>query len=381
MAKKIINGIFVGSILLVLLAGCYRTFFRPKDINSYENRYAAKTELLTLSGFREGTFQSSVDAALGDQVQFSEIYKRIYNRVSSRYLGAVLEPIITQGQPRYIDFLGKRIFGNGHITYPTRALESVRDEYDVKIANINETAAKYPDTEFYAYYLEMDHDMNFETGIKTGIYDYLRENLTLPADHVARLEINSFEEFTRCFYRTDHHWNLEGSYRGYRETAALLGVTEPLLEPTARECLGTWSGTKAAGSGIDNFTEEFWVYRYEFPPMWLQVNGATGDYGNQSGNQASYGDFYGWDNGEVIVHTERPERENLLLIGNSYDNAILKLLASHFNETYAIDLRYYKNYAGKDFSFSEFMDQHKIDKVLLIGDVDYFRAPEFLLLG
>lgn len=57
----------------------------------------------------------------------------------------------------------------------------------------------------------------------------------------------------------------------------------------------------------------------------------AGDYGRQDavpGELAlSYGAFYGGDDGEIIFDTGRTDRGNLLVIGESYDNAILKLLA------------------------------------------------------
>lgn len=67
------------------------------------------------------------------------------------------------------------------------------------------------------------------------------------------------------------------------------------------------------------------------------------------------------------------------MIGESYDNAVLKLLASHFNNTYSIDLRYYEAYMGQSFSLSEYLREHEIDKVLLIGNIDYYLMTEFQL--
>lgn len=69
----------------------------------------------------------------------------------------------------------------------------------------------------------------------------------------------------------------------------------------------------------------------------------------------------------------------MLVIGESYDNAILKLLASHFNKTYSIDLRNYERTFGAKFQFSEYVKDSQIDKVLLIGNIDYFTMSEFML--
>ncbi len=72
MTKKAINAVFVGLILVLLGAGLARTVFFPKEVNTYENRYAEKIAPLTLEGWLDGSFQDSVDAALADQVQLAQ---------------------------------------------------------------------------------------------------------------------------------------------------------------------------------------------------------------------------------------------------------------------------------------------------------------------
>ena len=128
--------------------------------------------------------------------------------------------------------------------------------------------------------------------------------------------------FSEYFYRTDHHWNYLGSYRAYRELLSFLGCTDAPLEPTATETLGEFSGSKAAGTGLDIFSEPFTVYRFAYPEMTVTRNGEPADdYGRQDavpGELAlSYGAFYGGDDGEIIFDTGRTDRENVLVIGES----------------------------------------------------------------
>lgn len=117
------------------------------------------------------------------------------------------------------------------------------------------------------------------------------------------------------------------------------------------------------------------------------MNGIPGSYGNQegffagTGDEPSYGGFYGWDAGEVTFSTGRADRENLLILGESYDNAVVRLLSTHFNRTYAVDLRYYEAYMGEPFSFSDYVEAHGITQVLLIGNIDYYLMDEFRLEG
>lgn len=106
--------------------------------------------------------------------------------------------------------------------------------------------------------------------------------LDLPEDRMLEYEIPDFAAFSEYFYRTDHHWNYLGSYRAYRELLSFLGCTDAPLEPTATETLGEFSGSKAAGTGLDIFSEPFTVYRFAYPEMTVTRNGEPADdYGRQ----------------------------------------------------------------------------------------------------
>ena len=64
------------------------------------------------------------------------------------------------------------------------------------------------------------------------------------------------------------------------------------------------------------------------------------------------------------------------MIGDSYDNAILKLLASHFGKTCSIDLRYYLT--GEDgFDIAAYIRRHEIGQVLVVGSTFLYRDPTF----
>ena len=63
-------------------------------------------------------------------------------------------------------------------------------------------------------------------------------------------------------------------------------------------------------------------------------------------------------------------KRNLLIIGDSYTNAINKLIATHFNKTYDVDLRHYKETFNEEFIINEYIEENDIDKVLIIVNYD-----------
>ncbi len=383
MRKKAIDLCFVVLVFLGLLLGLAKAVFLPKEMNEYENRYAAQFQMPCLADYADGSFQDSVESALNDQTPFAQRFKKLYNTASSSLTMALLRPVL---QPdRYYSLGSVQLFSDW-LTYQTRELDVVGPKLEARAEMLNRLFAVYPQTEFYVYYIEKDTDINFETGERIGADGLLFSRLDLPSERLKSYEIADFSEFSEYFYQTDHHWNYRGSYRAYRELLPFLGCGDAPIEPTDTETLGDFSGSKAAGTGMEGFSEPFTVYRFDFPTMDIRRNGEpAADYGKQDENPAengsalSYGGFYGGDDGEVIFDTHRTDRENILLLGESYDNAVVKLLASHFGRTYAVDLRYYRDYMGKDFSMEDYLRENNISKVLLIGNIDYFISDDFAL--
>ena len=394
MAKKIINAVFVALVLIFLSAGLLKTAFFPNDINELENRKANKLPSPSFSAFLDGSYQSSVRDALSDQVFFAESMKELYNRVNSAFVKLSVSSAASSAAMsevrEYIKVDDMNLYGKNydHILYNPTVFEWVVDMLDVNINGFNNIISALPETDFYLYYVEKETDINFVTGKKSGIFEYLSENINIPSEKEARFEVNDFEEFSKCFYRTDHHWNEEGSYRGYIELLDLLKISDLPIEKGEKIKLSdSFAGSKTQSPGVSSFREDFYAYKLCYPEMTICQNGEkTKDFGMQNEYfekkadlpPVTYGNFYGGDMGEIIFDTGNTEKDSILVLGESYDNAILKLLASHFDKTYSVDMRFYNAYMGKDFNISEYVKEHSIDRVLFIGNIDFFINEEFI---
>ncbi len=377
-----IDKAFFVLIVLILLTGFLTTVFIPSEINSYENRYANRLSQLTAASYADGSFQDAMESALSDQVQFAQLAKKCYNYAVS----ASAVPLISLLENVTHDYVYSNglAFYEGKIVYMQTGLDARRERLTAKAENLNSVIAAHPELDFYAYYIEKDTDLNFTTGERLGAREYVFSMLNIPEDRMGVYEIQSFAEFDERFYDTDHHWNYIGSYSGYRDVLSLISDDEP-IEPAGVFHSGLrFVGSKAMSLG-SFYTDEMSIYRFDYAPMSISINGTPAeDYGQQDKlllgelSCPTYGDVYGGDEGEIIFDTGR-DGENILIIGESYDNAILRLLAGHFAETYSIDLRYYETAFGKKFDFDEYVSQHGITKVLFIGNVDYYVSEDFMI--
>ena len=60
------------------------------------------------------------------------------------------------------------------------------------------------------------------------------------------------------------------------------------------------------------------------------------------------------------------------MIADSYSNPINLLLAHHYHRTCIIDLRYYEQDLGHPFDVNEYIREHDIDTLLMLGDIVLF---------
>ena len=385
--RNLCNAAMLCCAAAVLLTGLGRTLLRPKDVNYYENRPANTVAPLTAESWLDGSFQDAMEAALSDQIPLAQAMKKTFNdaqnkirydsmmRLSRRYPNVPVQ---------YDQFL---VYGGKYLAYAYRSPDMVIPELTRHSENLNALIAAHPDVTFYLYMVEGDTNNNFQAGENNGAFEYLSSQVNLPAEQMGRFAADDLATFERDFYQTDHHWNNVGSYRGYREAAALLGCTD-LLEPLETVRVSDhFSGSKALSIGAqEQFFEPMDVYRFAFPKMSVTIAGEPADdYGWQDAalsgqlTDANYGGVYGWDNGEVILDTGTTGRGNLLMLGESYDNAILKLMASHFDRVYSVDLRSYEQDMGKPFRLAEYLREHEITKVLLIGSTTFFTSDDFMV--
>ena len=360
--------------LAFLLAGLARTLLSPDTEIVYENRPANHLPPFSLSAFLEGDYQDDFEAALSDQLPNAIRMKKLYNIFDTRLALPVIRVLGQSGG--YVGFRDICFFKDMLVvrSYPLPERETAAVRKSARL--INDWAEQSPATEFYVYYIETDRDRNFEYEQPCLLYESMSVILCIPAEHVSRLRIESFDDYHRSFFKTDHHWNADGSRRGYVDICAMLGV-EPLELSGVYTVPACYRGTRAAGvEGVP--AEDFAVNLYDYPDMTVTIPvGQIPDYGMQSLfvagelESVSYGNVFGVDCGELVFDTGRSGK-NLLVMGDSYDNAIVKPLAAGFSKTFCVDLRSFESELGHPFVMADYIKDHGIDCVLFIGGVDYF---------
>lgn len=183
------------------------------------------------------------------------------------------------------------------------------------------------------------------------------------------------------YYRTDHHWNIVGSWRAYRmihqELARDMANFGPVI-PMGRT--RTFAGVRYAGSRayqamISGYDDSLEDGDFGLPNPSVRIGRVDASPGERSAKRVNYEqgvapkipfyehyrDYFGRDEPLVTYINEGATPRSLLVVGDSMDNAMEPLLASHYHTSIFVDPRYYSG------DLEELIRTHGVADVLFIG--------------
>lgn len=405
-------------VLAVLVWGVVSLTESPVDICIEENRTAEKVLPLEPENYMSGDFQDSLELALGDQLPYAAQIKKTYNSVFESYKAPYIRELLGANPAgiTYVNIKDNISMIDDYLVYNPSSLAPSKDAIDKIIKNKNEIIEAHPELAFYAFYVEKENDIDFTTNEKSGISEYVMNGLALAEDHKDVFLLKNFEQYKSDFYKTDHHWTSFGAHRAYIQLISMLLPKEKLLNPLAIVDIGSWQGSMSKAAGL-SLKEDVSIYEYELPKalkgdVYKYVNPHLDRYDGyikrthyldgsltasavemasfaaikvptassiETMEVVSYGDLYGSDFGQIIWENKEAQNGNILVFGDSYDNALLRLLACHFKKVYSVDLRYFDTQVDEEFIFDNYIRNKDIEYVLFIGSESFWYAGQQLI--
>ena len=155
------------------------------------------------------------------------------------------------------------------------------------------------------------------------------------------------KEDTKLYYASDHHWTSEGAYLAAKELLKTMGITNmPAYESGV--VLNDFSGSLTAKSGFtlpvsdsisiykDKDSDIVYTVTYEKEH---RMSGTVYEPEALSGTDP-YQVFFGGNYPEITINTSVDTDRRLLVMKDSYANALLPFLIPHFKQIKIIDPRY-----------------------------------------
>lgn len=185
------------------------------------------------------------------------------------------------------------------------------------------------------------------------------------------------DALTEAFFRTDHHWNGTAAYGEYvRMLEVMLPGTEPaeVVERVTWSDIAFFGSTARSGLCLSNASDHVSdclvdVNGYvvvadgkERPSDFLQHSEsyAAGDVGKDRFTNR-YAEYFHGDYGLIEINNPSAQTdEALLIVGDSFDNAVDRYFAANYATVYVYDPRH------ADFGVEELLADQGVDDVLFL---------------
>ena len=380
MYKKITIGVFVLSLALFFAL----TVLVPADANASvkENRPLAEMPALSVDSWFSGSFGEDFEEYLSDNVGFRSVFTTIGARLE-KLRGFVPE---AKGQLVTLPSGGQLALDGGRIMEVFKANHTAGDSY---ATTLNRIADTLPDsTNMYLAliptgieFTDSDYRSLSDSEKDTigGIYNAL--NGITPVHVYDRLAEN---KDSYVYFRTDHHWTQIGAYLGYEALMTAMGETPIPLADMTKDKLSGFLGylyNQANVPAYEQFADDI---EYFMPGKNYTVharayeNGSFVDYEKKiyslpsPGALPTYSLFMGGDHPFARIDTDVKNGKCALIIKDSYANALIPFLTSHYETILVIDPRNFYS------TVTDLCGEYEIDDVIVINYVFTTTFPDFV---
>lgn len=354
--------LFLGGLLV------WHVLLPDRDRSEVENRTLAQKPEFSWAALKDGSYTAAVEEYFADQFPLRDEWTGLKARAEQ--------------------LIGKHLFNGVYLCGDTliSKVEAPSDGLEEK--NLGYVAQLADKTEAPVYLglipsaAEVWSDLlpegaeNFD---QAAYLDWAAE-LGLPmVDFLGALEAHAGEP---VFYRTDHHWTTLGAFYGANALLEAMGK-EPLSQGdfAPETVTEDFNGTLYSTSGVHWLTPdtmEFWVEDAGLEiTSWRTGAPEPGVLYDRSylEQKDKYSAFLGGNQPLCVIRNEAAAGQGkLLLIRDSYSDALAPFLVQRFEEVHLLDARYYRAPA------SAYVADNAIDAVAVVYSVPNFITDRNLVL-
>lgn len=312
------------------------------ELSPNERRMLAKAPDASFSSILHGHFSDQVTTWFEDHFPLRTSFVALYSYLN-RYTGRnAVESIVLGSNDRL--FTSPIAVNDTVIGTNVEKLSSFIDKNSLNAHTyFIPTSACILEPELPKLHLEYHDD---------EILDKLESALSEKAEAIPVRDIfKGNSDPSSLYYRTDHHLTMKGSYVSYVEIAKHLGIT-PLGEDEFTKTGYEFYGTAYGRSGLFSTpadTLETWVGGYDESLTVTTIEGSTETVHRGSLDTDSlkedvvdkYKAYLYSNHGITRIVNDSVSDGALLVLKDSYGNAIVPFLAAHYHTIIMVDTRYY----------------------------------------
>lgn len=369
--------IFICSISLFLL------FSDSKDMSETEYRSLAQAPEWSFEAIKSGTYTDDVDAYVTDQFPVRDLWIKSY-----------LNWQIFSQQTFIHDF-----YLADDWVYPRPFTEINYEAIDFATKQMEELARFTAEEDVELFFFSLPDrrymiDMDFPRRVENNLHEKDKETLLsrLQEKNIPTIDIGQVwkekydtDNFRPYYFRTDHHWNIEGAFLAYEEIHESLRQVSNHFHSDAfdesafeKHCV---EGKEFRGSYnrqlfqyIDAKDEplcyylpknedidDLKIYKHaKEDENIVHFSDVFATAKNSDSDLVTYGQLYADDYDELHIINEK-KKGKVLILKDSYSSPLIPLLANNYEQTTIYDVRHNE---GRD--LQAFIKQHDFDTVLFL---------------
>ena len=366
------------SVLLLLLLSVIHLFWPTRRFSAAERRNLSQRPKISYEGIVDGSFSDEVESYLADQYPARDIWVYL-NSLQNRILGIDYQNGIYRGKDGYLI----QSFDQSGIDEEDQEKQAVLTSFFERNSQIQSyvmlvpTAAWILEDHLPSGAPQGDEKSWYESWLSTSGIESL-SNVTVVdcADALAEAV-----KTNQIYYRTDHHWTTYGASVAFGELANQMGLPYEADDFEAHTVHTQFQGTMMSSSGFYSGTKDsIDLYLPKEEEMILVTNKeaqttATTIYSEEGllGDDP-YEVFLGGNYGLLNIRTGSQSGRKLLLLKDSYANAMIGFLTPYFSEIDIVDPRYYSSDLDMQIAVSQYTD------ILILYNLQSFAKDSSLSL-
>lgn len=179
------------------------------------------------------------------------------------------------------------------------------------------------------------------------------------------------------YFKTDHHWRIQGAIRAYSKIAYALGMNPIKFGAAVPVTNETFFGSYSRQSlKADVRADAIWDAPYARSALAVKVNGkpvpesflnygySREPYKEKSKFSNQHSDYFHGQTAEIHIVNKNIAKGSLLIIGDSYTHSMERFFAENYRDVYKIEPRRTKDTLGN------FLRHHAVDDVLILLSLD-----------
>lgn len=365
--KKHDTGMIVLFFSVILLFSIGSLLKEDVDLSQQENRVLAKRPEVSVENFMSGEFSNDYETYLSEQFLCRNSYIRLHT-AAERLLGKREVNGVCYGAKGYLFELQERSEDRiqENIGYLNQFIEAYGRELEdsVSILLVPDKAEVLPEYVPAWFPLAGDPDRI------SHIYEQCKG-----AEGIWLMDIYEAHKDCQLFYRTDHHWTGDGSYYAYCQWRTQKRKEYKPLEGMKQEILtDEFFGALESKTNLAWKADSIWQYEpveeENTPEYRVNYDGKreTASYLERAKLETKdgYGVFFGGNYGKVEINTNVNNGKRLLIIKDSFANALVPYLLDEYEKITMTDLRYYNQ------PIQALLESSAITEVLIVYSMSEF---------